>query len=178
LTSKTERSHTSKGHSAPAFAPARVMFACAACWAIALWLVSRFPQVETLGIALTQATVRAVLGMTGLRVAETGHVLRAGGTAIEISPDCSPHLPYLIFAGAVIASRATWGQRAVGLVAGALAIHVFNTARILVLFAVLAARPSWFEFSHVYLWQIGTILAVLGAYILWLEWTARRTPAA
>jgi exosortase/archaeosortase family protein len=153
---------------------ARIALACAAFWGAALWLVSRVPAVEAAGIRLTTASVRALLALTGMRVEQIGHVLTAGGTGIEIAPDCSPHLPYLIFAGAVIASPATWRQRLAGLAAGALALHAFNVARILVLFAVLASRSAWFDFAHVYLWQVGTIVAVLAAFLLWLEWTGRR----
>jgi hypothetical protein len=66
----------------------------------------------------------------------------------------------------------------VGLALGAVAIHLFNTARILALYAVLAVRPGLFEFAHVYLWQIGTIVAVLAAFALWLAWIGRRAQAA
>ena len=156
----------------------RLMLACAAYWVVALWLVTRFPQIEALGIRATTLTLRSALAVFGLRVAETAGVLNVGRTGITISPDCSPHLPILIFAGGVLASRARWSQRAIGLAVGALAIHLFNTARILALLAILATRPAWFDFAHVYLWQIGTIVVVLAAFASWLAWTGPRAQAA
>jgi exosortase/archaeosortase family protein len=156
----------------------RLVLTCAAYWAVALWLVSRFPQIEALGIRVTTLTLRFALATLGLHLVETAGVLSIGRTGITISPDCSAHLPILIFAGAVLASRASWGQRAIGLVAGALAIHLFNTVRILVLLAILATRPTWFDFAHVYLWQIGTIVAVLATFAAWLAWTGPRARTA
>ncbi|NOT34212.1 MAG: archaeosortase/exosortase family protein [Candidatus Eisenbacteria bacterium] len=159
-------------------APLRIIVTCLAFWGVALWLVSRFPIIEGFGIRITVVSVRAALGLLGHPVDLVGNVLHTGRTGMEIATDCSPHLAYLIFAGGVIATPASWRQRVIGLGVGALAIHVFNTLRILALYAVLAARSNWFEFVHVYLWQIGTIGAVLGAFTLWLMWTGRRAPTA
>jgi exosortase/archaeosortase family protein len=156
----------------------RVVVECAAFWGGALWLVSRFPSIEAFGIRVTLATVRGTLALFGLHVVQSGRILRTTRAAIEIAPDCSPHLPFLIFAGVVLATPATWRERAAGLVFGALAIHVFNVARILALFGVLATRPGWFDFVHIYLWQIGTIVAVLAVFAAWLAWTGRRARTA
>jgi exosortase/archaeosortase family protein len=147
--------------------------ACVAYWAAALLLVGRFPQVEAAGIRVTLLSVRAVLVGLGRHVEAIGDALSVGAVSLHIGSDCSPHLPYLIFAGGVLALPATWRQRAIGLLAGAVAIHVFNVTRILTLFAVRAARPEWFDFVHVYLWQVGTIVAVVAAFLSWLAWTAR-----
>jgi len=159
-------------------AAGRIVLTCVAFWGAALWLVSRVPAIEAIGIRVTTMSVRAGLALAGLHVDQTGHILRAGRAGIEITPDCSPHFPYLIFAGAVLASPASWRQRMAGLALGAVAIHLFNTARILALYTVLAVRPSLFEFAHVYLWQMGTIVAVLAAFALWLGWIGRRAQAA
>jgi exosortase/archaeosortase family protein len=177
MPSRSENAGSRRRSRSP-LATGRILLACAAFWAAALWLVSRFPAIEAFGIRATVLSVRAGLGLVGLHVDQTGRVLRASQSAIEITPDCSPHFPYLIFAGVVLASPATWRQRSVGLVLGAVVIHLFNTARILALFAVLAARPTLFEFAHVYLWQIGTIVTVLGAFALWLAWIGKRPQAA
>jgi exosortase/archaeosortase family protein len=151
---------------------------CLAYWAAALWLVSRIPAVEAAGIRITVVTVRAALQLAGLQVQQIGRHLSVSGTGIEIAPDCSPHLPYLLFAGAVLASPATWRQRAIGLGLGALAIHVFNSMRILALIGVLATRPALFELAHVYLWQIGTLVVVIAAFAMWLPWTGQRPTSA
>jgi exosortase/archaeosortase family protein len=178
VTSTSGKGGASRGGKRTPVARWRTLVACLGYWGAALALVSRFPQVDAWGIRITLLSVRAVLLGLGRHVERTGDTLSVGTTSIQIGADCSPHLPYLIFAGGVLALPATWRQRAVGLAIGAVAIHLFNVARILTLFAVRAARPEWFDFVHVYLWQIGTIVAVVAAFLAWLQWTGRPAPAA
>lgn len=141
---------------------------CLAYWGIALLVVSKIPAVEEAGIDLTLRTLQGVLALFQQRVERHGSALFAGGTSVEIVSECSPHMPYLIFAAVVLAFPATWRQRLIGLVLGALVIHIFNTIRILTLIWVLAARREWFEFIHVYLWQTGTIVIVFVTFAMWI----------
>lgn len=145
---------------------------CLAYWAVALALVSRVPAVDEGGVRLTLATLQAVLGLLRIPVQRMGSSLFVGHTSVEIVSDCSPHTPYLIYAAVVLAFPATWRRRLVGLVAGAVVIHVFNTIRILALIGILAWKRQWFEFAHVYLWQTGTVLVVFATFALWLRSTA------
>ena len=59
-----------------------------------------------------------------------------------------------------------------------MAIHLFNTLRIITLIWILRFRQSWFEFAHVYLWQTGTVLMVFATFALWMRTLPpRREPA-
>jgi exosortase/archaeosortase family protein len=147
---------------------------CLAYWGVALALVSRVPAIDDAGVSLTVRTLQLVLGAFRVPVQRVGSALFVGGTNVNIVSDCSPHMPYLIYAGVVLAFPATWRQRAVGLLAGAVFIHLFNTVRILTLIGILAWKRDWFEFAHVYLWQTGTVIAVFVTFALWLRSTARR----
>lgn len=149
---------------------------CLLYWTIALVLVSRVPAIEEAGIRTTVATVERVFSWTGREVHRVGNALMAGAASVEIVADCSPHIPYLIFAAVVLAFPSSWRQRLFGLAFGAVVIHLFNTARILALMWVLIVRREWFEFAHVYLWQTGTILVLFGTFALWLRMMGRRTP--
>ncbi len=144
---------------------------CLIYWGLALVLVSRIPQVERAGVSLTVRTLQLVLSLFRLPVERYGSALSVGGASVQIVADCSPHMAYLIYAAVVLAFPATWRRRLIGLVAGAFVIHVFNTARILALMAILATKRSWFEFAHIYLWQTGTVLVVFATFALWLRST-------
>src|SRR5262249_48097856 len=146
---------------------------CLAYWAVALLLVSRVKGIEEAGIALTVRTVQLVMALFHQQVDRAGNALYAGGASVEIVSDCRPHMPYLIFAGVVLAFPATWRQRLMGLGLGAVVIHAFNTIRILALIGILTWQRSWFEFAHVYLWQTGTIVVVFVTFALWLRALAR-----
>ena len=151
------------------------MLRCLAYWAAALALVSRVPAVDRAGISLTVSTLQFVLGLFRQPVQRVGNALFVAHTNVEIVSDCSPHMPYLIYAAVVLAFPATWRQRGWGLVAGAIVIHAFNTTRILALIGILAWKREWFDFAHVYLWQTGTVLTVFATFALWLRSTAPRT---
>jgi exosortase/archaeosortase family protein len=142
---------------------------CLAYWGVALLLVSRVKAIEEAGISLTLGTLQLVMKLFHQQVERSGNMLYAGGASVEIVSDCSPHMPYLIFAGVVLAFPATWRQRLMGLVFGAVVIHAFNTIRILALIGILSWRRSWFEFAHIYLWQTGTIVVVFVTFALWLR---------
>ena len=153
---------------------------CLAYWGVALLVVSRVPAVERFGIDITISTLQAVFALFRQPVERFGSSLFALGTSVEIVADCSPHMPFLIFAAVILAFPSSWRQRLIGILFGAVVIHLFNTVRIVTLIWVLAWRRQWFDFVHVYLWQTGTILIVFITFALWLRMLGRRPapPAA
>ena len=150
---------------------------CLVYWGLTLWLVSRFTVIEETGINLTVGTLQLAFGAIGQKVVRAGSALSTGGSSVEIVSDCSPHMPFLIFAGVILAFPSTWRQRLIGLVFGAVIIHLFNTLRIMALIWILSWHRSWFDFAHVYLWQTGTILIVFATFALWIRAVSRPKPA-
>ena len=151
---------------------------CVIYWGVALLLVSRVSALENGGIKLTTGTLVQALRIFDRSAGVTEHTVHTSRASIEIVPDCSPHMPFLIFAAVVLAFPASWKKRTLGLSLGAVVIHLFNTVRIMTLIWVLAAKPNWFEFIHVYLWQTGTILIVFVTFALWIRTiTPRMKPA-
>jgi exosortase/archaeosortase family protein len=142
---------------------------CLAYWGVALLLVGWIPAVEVTGIDLTVRTLQAVYGLLGMPVERFGSAVYVAGTSVAIVSDCSPHMPYLMFAAVVLAFPAPWQRRLWGVAAGAVLIHAFNTLRIVALIGVLAWKRPWFEFVHVYLFQTGTVLVVFATFALWLK---------
>jgi len=157
---------------------ARFLLLCMCYWALALWILSHVPAVEEAGVRFTVATVQGAMALAGQQVVRAGQTLLVGGLGVEIVGDCSPHVPLLLFAGAVLAFPATWRERLLGLGVGVVALPLFNTLRIVALMAVLVTRRSWFEFVHIYLWQTGTLLVLFGTFGLWLGMLRRAARAS
>lgn len=151
---------------------------CLVFWGVALWGVSRFQAVERGGIQITIHTVEWAFRLLGQQTTRIETSLTVLGASVEIVSDCSPHMPFLIFAAVVLAFPSTWRQRLLGLAFGAIVIHLFNTIRIMTLVAVLAWKQAWFDFAHVYLWQTGTILIVFVTFALWIRTLAPRPKPA
>ena len=147
---------------------------CVVFWAVALLLVSRVPGVERAGVQFTVASLQGVFKLVRQPVERYGTAISVAGTSVEIVSDCSPHMPYLIFAAVILAFPSSWRQKLLGLLFGAVVIHVFNVVRIVTLIWILGWRRNWFEFAHVYLWQTGTILIVFITFALWIRTVAPR----
>jgi len=148
----------------------RFLALCVAYWAVTLLVLSRVPAIERFGISITIATVERAFRVLGQDVRRVGDSIYAGGRGVSIVSDCSPHVPYLVFAAVVLAFPSAWRQRLAGLLFGAILIHGFNTLRILALIQILIWRPAWFDFAHVYLWQTGTVIVLFVTFALWLRW--------
>jgi exosortase/archaeosortase family protein len=154
----------------------RFLLLCVLYWALALAAISFFPGIEATAIEITLATLQASFGAAGIEVTRLGDTLVAGGAGVRIVADCSPHMPWLLFTGAVLAFPAPWSRRLAGLVAGIVAIHVFNVMRIAGLIGVLIRWPRWFDFAHVYLWQTGTVFMIVLCFLVWLRWASPLRP--
>lgn len=148
--------------------PGFVLRFCA-FWVFALALVSQAPVVERWAVDATVASLVLTLRLASVEVLLTGNLLSSGATSIEIVPDCTPLMPTLVFWAAVVAFPVPWRRRVSGLLLGGAAIWVFNLARVLALFGVLVWMPRHFKFVHVYLWQTGTLLAVVALYVVWVR---------
>lgn len=143
-------------------------------WIAALLAASLFPRIEDDAIAATLWTLRLVLMPIAHGAVFQGSTLQVGGASVLIVSDCTPLMPIAALWAAVLAFPAPWRWRCVGLFAGAGILWMYNVARILALLPVLAHRPQWFEFIHVYLWQTVTLVVVFTCFLAWL----RLQPAA
>ena len=140
-----------------------------AYWLGSLLLLGLVPAIEGWAVRGTVLGLRDVLALlTGSAVVNDATV-SAAGVQFNIIADCTPLLPTTLFFSACLAFPAGWRWKAVGLVAGAALLWLYNLARVLVLFAVMARWPAAFEFVHVYLWQTATLVVVFLLFALWLR---------
>ena len=101
-------------------------------------------------------------------VQRTGTLLSFGTFSIEIVGECTGTHEALILTAAVVAFRARWTKKLIGLLLGILLIFGFNVLRILLLLAVGHYWPSAFHFLHIYFWQATMILMVASVWLLWV----------
>ena len=147
---------------------------------VALFAAELTPPVQRVAVApWTNAVARASAGIMTLadpQVAVSGKVLRstANGFAVSIEAGCNGIEAALILVAAMLAYPAPWKHRAVGIVAGLVAIQALNVVRVISLFYLGQWSASAFEWAHLYLWQALIMLDVL---IVWLVWI-RTIPAA
>ena len=148
---------------------------------VALMTAELTPPVQEAVIApWTHALVRISAGVItsfDSHVAAFGRILQstANGFAISIEAGCNGVEAAIILAAAMLAFPASWKQRAIGIVAGLVAVQALNVVRVISLFYLGQWNARAFEWAHLYLWQALIMLDVL---IVWLLWMRSIAPAA
>jgi exosortase H (IPTLxxWG-CTERM-specific) len=99
------------------------------------------------------------------------------GFAVSIEAGCNGVEAALVLLAAILAFRAPWRQKAMGMVAGLAAVQVLNVIRVVTLFYVGQWSPRAFEWAHLYVWQTLIIVDVLVVWLLWMRWVGLREPS-
>jgi exosortase/archaeosortase family protein len=140
-----------------------------ATWLLALAAIAAIPAVDRWTVHATIASISAVAHLFGMEYVAVGPYVTLGGASLEIVSDCTPLMPTLALWCAIFAFPAGWSWKALGMIAGALILWIYNLARVVALALVLQHRPAWFEFVHAYLWQTVTLGIVLLMFIGWIR---------
>ena len=109
----------------------------------------------------------AVLGLLGEDITVAGCDVSSPRFAVTIYNGCNGLITSLIFVSGVLAFPASWRAKAVGVVAGLLAIQGINLVRIVSLYYIGVFLPDYFDESHILIWQSLVILAGVGLWIVW-----------
>jgi exosortase H (IPTLxxWG-CTERM-specific) len=89
---------------------------------------------------------------------------------ITVVRGCNGMEAVIILFASVFAFPATLRQKCVGFIAGFFAIHALNIVRIVSLYYLARYSMTWFEWFHLYVWQMLIILDALVVWLLWLRW--------
>jgi exosortase H (IPTLxxWG-CTERM-specific) len=96
---------------------------------------------------------------------------------VRIDNGCSGIEAAILVVSAVLAFPAGWKVKLIGLVAGVSAILGVNVVRVISLYYLIQYSQEWFDWAHLYLWDLLIILDGLLAFFLWARW-ARQQPLA
>lgn len=126
----------------------------------------------------TAGAAHAALGGLGIDAVRDGAVLyRPGGFAVEVYYRCTGVLPAAFLATVVLASRAGWRRRLLGVATLVPLVGALNLLRLVHLFALGAARPELFDFAHRVVWEGAMLVAVLGLWQAWDRWVGAASGA-
>lgn len=117
---------------------------------------------------LTAQAASYLLGLFGTRSVVAGTIIVAGRFRADIIPECTSLFMTVLFCAFVLASPATIGKKALGLLCGVPALTMLNLARIAITVATGAHFPFLFEYVHVYLGQVAMIFSVFAVCMVWL----------
>lgn len=111
-----------------------------------------------------------VLNLLGQHVSVYQTTIQSAHFAVNIENGCNGVEAMLILLASIAAFPASWRAKAVGLLAGALAIQLLNEIRVVTLYLLGVYHPRVFDLFHTAVWQIAIILVAIGFF---LQWSAR-----
>jgi exosortase H (IPTLxxWG-CTERM-specific) len=105
------------------------------------------------------------------RVVAYGKILQNidNGFAVSIEAGCNGIEATIVLIAAILAFRAPWKYRLVGLGVGFATIQVMNLLRIITLFYIGQWDKTIFDWAHLYIWQALIMLDALVVFVLWLR---------
>jgi exosortase H (IPTLxxWG-CTERM-specific) len=112
----------------------------------------------------------AVLSLLGEEITVQDYLLRSPRFSVTIYNGCNGLITSLIFISGVLAFPASWQAKLLGAVGGLIAIQLINLIRIISLFYTGVYFPSWFDESHIFIWQS---IVILAGVTLWVVWARR-----
>lgn len=119
-------------------------------------------------MALTAGIVGGLLQAGGMDVDFHDRFIAAPNISIEIIEECTGLYEIVIFSAAVLAYPATRREKIIGFAGGVILLYVLNIVRMVLLVVVGNIKPGWFDFFHIYFWQVTMILMITTVWLLWI----------
>jgi len=116
-----------------------------------------------------------LLRLVGAHASSSGPAVALSGFSVEIRSNCNAIYEVALYAAAVWAYPASLRDRLIGTLVGAGVLYVVNFVRILTLLTLGVLQYSWFEATHLYVWQVLFLLLVATC---WIGWVSRLRPVA
>ena len=124
--------------------------------------------IEKLEIVTTHL-VGLVLNLFGMGAKVNQQFLSLNNFSIEVIAECTGLYEIFIFLAAMLAYPANFKKKLWGALLGIPFIFLVNIFRMVTITIISNYKPDTFEILHLYFWQVGLILIILCAWILWIE---------
>ncbi len=140
----------------------------AALWAIP-YVLGRLPFGVQKLCPVTASWLGGLLSLLGFTTSVNGTYVHFGLAGLEIIAECTGYTAMALFFSVVIAYPSPIRKKLIGLAVGIPLILAFNLFRLVVMAFILAYRPQYFDFAHLYFWQVALIIFVVAMVVLWIQ---------
>ena len=110
-------------------------------------------------------------------VSAEGHRLVSSHTTLSVLNGCEGTESLFLIVAAILAFKAPWRRKLVGLGLGVIIVYLANQARIVSLYFALRHDQELFSALHGYI--APTLIIAVGCvyYLWWMQWTQQNPPA-
>jgi exosortase H (IPTLxxWG-CTERM-specific) len=138
-----------------------------------LWVLTKLTEMIPLSVyrSFIEATAWIDYQLLDLffdRVTQHGINVTLDGFAVQVIVECTGLFEAVILVSAVLAYKATWRERGIGIALGVGILYLLNITRIAFLLIVGRYAPQFFDFAHVYFWQSLLIVFITAIWIGWI----------
>ena len=152
---------------------ARFLVCFAVLFAAIVWLNVRTPLINDFE-ATTAAAATVLMNLTGVIATRADTLINLPGRQLLIGPDCTALTIVAMFAALVVAYPVKASSRALGVLAGTLAILVANLIRLVAIAHVSGAPDPVFYALHDFLFQVGMVAVAIAVWACWLVFARAR----
>jgi len=114
----------------------------------------------------------------GERTVARRDAITAPGISLSIAKGCEGIETMILVIAALAAYFMPARRKLEGIAAGIALIYVVNLVRIISLYYIFRYRPAWFDFAHLYFWQVVIIFIGVAFFLFWIERFGQSTPPA
>ena len=106
-------------------------------------------------------------------VSQRGTMLTHDGFSVKVITECTGLFEAVILVSAILAYKARWSERGIGIVLGVFVLYFLNIIRIGFLLLVGRYAPRFFDFAHIYFWQSLLIVYITAIWLGWIHYLVR-----
>ena len=117
----------------------------------------------------TAAMLGFSLQALGIHPTVHGIFVSVDSFSVKVITECSAIFISILFFSFVLAYPTSWKKKAIGLLFGIPILFAVNILRLVVVFITGMIHPDFFEYMHLYFWQIILIIFVLILCLAWLR---------
>ncbi|MCV2419222.1 exosortase H [Paucibacter sp. DJ2R-2] len=142
--------------------------------ALAGFAIEIVPWVDTNVVApltegITWVCAKLILAFGGVAQVHSNVIQYPGGFSIRVSNGCSGLEGLILLFSAILAFPAKLAYKALGLLLGTVAIMGLNIVRVISLYYLGQYSTEWFNWAHLYAWDVLIMIDGLVVFILWLR---------
>ena len=114
----------------------------------------------------------ALMTMWDSDVMTYGRVIqsKASGFGVSIEAGCNGVEAAIILIAGIVAFPAPWRYKVAGIVVGIAAVQGANLLRIISLYYLGQYSMKWFDWAHLYAWDVLIMLDGVVVFFLWIRW--------
>lgn len=126
--------------------------------------------------AAIAGTAGALARAVGIHAQVTRNLILLPARTLEVDPECTAVDLFVVYSALVLAYPLRWSVRFIALVAGALAIQLFNLARLVaVAWAAVALSGTEFTLVHDYLFEFGMVFVIMAMWAVLISRAGARS---